>query len=362
MIFRRVTYRAIFLIALASLSIESALSQGHIEWIRSEYSDMHLPASTEDLTIEYRFKNNGRSVIHFNDAILSSSFIEVSGWDLPVEPGGQGSIYLTFNPSESPIEFYEELKLIADNPSENSILKLRIRQCDNPDYPGLLYRYKIGRLRSKTARTDAGSILAGLVKRDTITLFNPTEEDIHAEALNLPAELTVRFEPERIPAGGFGEMIISFRASTNTKYGYYYKSFTIEQNGSHEDFPQYSYSCNLQENFSGLTEEDMALAPVITIDQPSKEFGTIKRGQEAHITFIIGNGGERDLIIHKISTSCGCTIAKATENIIPAGGSTEIEVTFDSRGRSGYQNKSIYILSNDPRSPELELTITGVIK
>ncbi|MFM9075723.1 MAG: DUF1573 domain-containing protein, partial [Bacteroidota bacterium] len=45
-----------------------------------------------------------------------------------------------------------------------------------------------------------------------------------------------------------------------------------------------------------------------------------------------------------------------------AGGSGKIQISFSATGRTGRQNKSVMIYSNDPERPVQRITLTGFIR
>ena len=71
------------------------------------------------------------------------------------------------------------------------------------------------------------------------------------------------------------------------------------------------------------------------------------------------NNGKSDLYIRSVKASCGCTAANPAKEMIPAGQSTTMKVVFDSRGKVGKQNKTITIISNDPKHPRTILWVKG---
>ncbi len=78
--------------------------------------------------------------------------------------------------------------------------------------------------------------------------------------------------------------------------------------------------------------------------------------------FNIRNEGEAALVIEGISTSCGCTKAKADEETIEPGRETKLTVTYDPSthpGLTGKIERVVYISSNDPENREVGLKITA---
>jgi hypothetical protein len=50
------------------------------------------------------------------------------------------------------------------------------------------------------------------------------------------------------------------------------------------------------------------------------------------------------------------------KQLLHPGESMPIKIIFDSTGKSGYQNKTITVITNDPKNPETVLKIRGEIK
>ncbi len=95
----------------------------------------------------------------------------------------------------------------------------------------------------------------------------------------------------------------------------------------------------------------------IEIDEKSHDFGNVTEGDKLTTVFKVKNSGSSNLVIDRVSTSCGCTAATPKTKEVPPGGEGEIDVTFDTNHRGGDIRKSITVFSNDPANPRLELEI-----
>ena len=109
-----------------------------------------------------------------------------------------------------------------------------------------------------------------------------------------------------------------------------------------------------------ITMDDTTLngkeLPRITFKQKNFDFGVLIEGEKVEHTFKFENTGNADLIITKVSTTCGCTVADYPKNPIHSGGKGKIEVVFNSEGKHGYQHKLIRILANtQPNLTELSI-------
>ncbi len=87
-------------------------------------------------------------------------------------------------------------------------------------------------------------------------------------------------------------------------------------------------------------------APVMTFTKSVHDFGKMVQGEIVKYTFHFKNTGKTDLRITRVSTSCGCTVGKYPHGPVKPGEEGDVEVTFNSTGKMGYQNKSVMLLAN----------------
>lgn len=98
-----------------------------------------------------------------------------------------------------------------------------------------------------------------------------------------------------------------------------------------------------------------ANAPVMTFKESEFDFGTIQAGDVVKHTFTFTNTGKKPLIVQNATAPCGCTVPDWTKEPVAPGATGEIRVEFNSRGKSGTQNKVVSITANT--QPEMN-TVT----
>ncbi len=86
--------------------------------------------------------------------------------------------------------------------------------------------------------------------------------------------------------------------------------------------------------------------PNLVFDHTSHEFGTINQGDVITHLFSFTNTGDAPLIINSAKPSCGCTVPSWPKEPIMPGETSEIKAVFNSRHKSGRQNKSIRVFTN----------------
>ncbi len=96
--------------------------------------------------------------------------------------------------------------------------------------------------------------------------------------------------------------------------------------------------------------------PEFSFASETFDFGTVSAGQVVEHTFTFTNTGEAPLIIQSASASCGCTVPSYSKDPVPVGGTGEIAVRFDSKGKKGNQAPTVTVTANTyPKVMKLRL-------
>jgi hypothetical protein len=98
----------------------------------------------------------------------------------------------------------------------------------------------------------------------------------------------------------------------------------------------------------------------IKFEETEFDFGTVDQGEKVTHVYKFSNTGNEPLIISNAKGSCGCTVPSWPKEPIPVGGSGEIQVQFDSKGKKNKQSKKVTLTANtDPA--QTFLTIKGEV-
>ena len=150
-------------------------------------------------------------------------------------------------------------------------------------------------------------------------------------------------------------------ASDTNNLGSFLKElrFTID---NQEQYQHFVMDIHVRENFTSITQYEQKNAPVVKVDRNEYDFGSMREGEKRKISFAVRNEGRSPLIIRKIETTCGCTVATSEKRVINPDQSTVLEVGFRAWGKSGKQRKTITMYCNDPRQPVVTFTIQCLIQ
>jgi hypothetical protein len=110
-----------------------------------------------------------------------------------------------------------------------------------------------------------------------------------------------------------------------------------------------------------IAQQAAVQGPAIEVNEEVHDFGTIPFNSDGNYTFTVTNTGTEPLIISECTRSCGCTTPKCDATPVPPGGTTVVQVHYDTK-RVGPFNKSITIKSNAVNEPIKVLHIKGTVE
>ncbi len=95
-----------------------------------------------------------------------------------------------------------------------------------------------------------------------------------------------------------------------------------------------------------LCVQGMAQA-VAKFDTPKHDFGTFPESQRMSHEFVFENTGDKPLVIQQAYASCGCTVAKYTQEPVAPGAKGKVMVTYNGKGKvPGHFKKAVTVVSN----------------
>lgn len=310
-------------------------------------------------TTTFSFKNNGAAPLILSSVRASCGCTTPKWTREPIAPGATGTIDVAYNPKNRPGSFNKSVTVSSN--AENPTVVLRITGKVEPREKTLAEKYprKIGNLRVKSNYVSFGKIKMGAVETKELELVNDTDEPIEVGFRTVPKHLTAKVEPTTIPAKGTGKLLVTYNSEEVKTYGFASQRIYLSLDGSNDYKNSVGVSATVEEDFSNLTAEELANAPVAAFEPKTFDFGEMNQGDKKSHTFTLTNNGKSDLIIRRVRSSCGCTAVAPSTKVVAPGESAPVKVTFDSRGKRGRQSKSITVITNDPKTPTTTLRISS---
>lgn len=102
-------------------------------------------------------------------------------------------------------------------------------------------------------------------------------------------------------------------------------------------------------------------APRVEVKEPIYQFGTMQRGTTKSHEFVVHNDGQAPLTLRVGSTTCKCTIGDVSDAPIPLGDSVKVKLEWSALINPGPFRQVATVLTNDPLSPKIELSVEGEV-
>jgi hypothetical protein len=312
-------------------------------------------------TIAFNFKNEGTVPLILNNVQASCGCTTPEWTRDPVAPGAKGIIKVSYDPRNRPGVFNKTIRVSSNADNADVVLTIlgevtpRVRTIEE-DYPN-----EIGPLRAKTNHIAFVQIKENQVKKDSTEIINNTDKPIQLSFKTPPPHLSAVIKPATLAPKQKGYIVVTFDANKIKAYGFVMGRIYLNVDGQDDYKNSIAVSTTLEEDFSGLSADDLKNAPIVKYDLESFDFGDIKPGSKVEHTFNLKNEGKKDLIIRDVKSSCGCTAVSPSKNIVASGESVPLKVTFDSTGKNGRNNKTITVITNDPKNPTTVLRISSNI-
>lgn len=346
---------AIFLIVSLVL-----FSQPKIEFKNTthDYGDIKEDGGLAE--VDFIFTNTGNQPLIINNVRATCGCTTPDWTRDPVLPGKSGKINVGYNPKNRPGAFSKNVNIYSNTQPGVTVLTIKGNVSPREKTIEELFPRVMGPVRLRSNYANIGSILNTQSKSQELEYINTSEIPVKIEATRVPSHITISLEPETVNPGDKGLIMVNYDATKKETYGQVTdRAYLKINNESHNNY-SIGISTFINEDFSKLTSEELEKAPKSSFSSKVFDFGSIKEGEKVSYIFKLSNEGKSDLIIRNVKASCGCTAIKH-ENIVKPNQTIDLKVEFNSSGKRNRQNKSITVITNDPKNPTTVLRVMGTV-
>ncbi len=313
-------------------------------------------------TYVFKFKNTGTATLILSSVKASCGCTTPEWPRQPIGVGKTGEIIVTYNPRNRPGPFDKSITIKSNANTATKVLKIKGNVLARKKTAQDLYPEEVMGLRLQAKHIAFTKVYSTKTKQTSVDIINTSEKNMSITFAEIPKHIKIWVEPKILKPKQKGKITAIYDAKIKNDWGFVIDKVSMKINGKSNGRTRLTVSASIEEDFSKMTPTQIANAPKLVVDNKICDFGTIKNGVKKSHSYVLTNKGKSNLIIRKIKSNCGCTVAKIDEKIIKPGESKNLKVTFDSVGRSGRQNKSITIITNDPKNNELRLKIKAIVQ
>lgn len=349
--------RRILATLLAATAVMVSLAQ--VRWLETEHDFGAFNEDDGKVSTEFKFVNDSESPVTI-DHVRSSCGCTVPQYSkATVNHGDTAAITVVYNPSGRPGRFSKSLMVKLSNDStEKLLIKGVVIGAQNT----LRSRFPVaaGPIRLRGNMVTFGAVKTGKIKSQFVEVYNSSHSPVVPRWTDIPQYLRVTAAHETVQPGEQGVYSFVLAPTKSTPYGILTDSLTLNVPG--EPPLRFEIAAIVEEDFSGLTEKQLADAPRIITDTDMLDFGDFFRtGQPITRQLRVTNTGKNDLLIRRVHTSEPGFTVKAPFSKLKKGKSGTVTVTFDPASFSApLLNSRLQVITNDPSHPLTTIRLVGI--
>lgn len=347
------------LLSFLLLAVAVSAQKPVIEFDTDSHDFGEIQEKDGPVTFVFKYKNAGKTPLVLNNVQASCGCTTPEWTRTPIKPGADGSIKVTFDPANRPGTFNKTITVQSNAEKPTKTLRISGKVLQRPktledEYP-LLY----DGLRLENSAMGFTKMTPDQTKTLELRVVNVSEGELTPRFINVPSHLTVVSDPATIKPNEKGVIRVTYDAAKKNDWGFVSDMIYVNFTDKRQFTNRISVSATIEEDFSKLSDKELKNAPVFSVDSKAYDFGTIPPTEKVSHDFVVTNEGKDKLIIRKVKASCGCTAVTPEKSVLEKGESTKIHVVFDPRGKSGRQNKTITVTTNDPKQSSVLLRISS---
>lgn len=349
-----------FIALLAGITAAFAEGAPEISFESITHDFGTFPEENGKVSCTFEFKNIGTADLILQKVKASCGCTTPEWTKEPVKPGETGVVKATYNATGRPGSFTKTITVTSNAGEKRLTIKGEVipkAQKVEDKYP-----FEVNGLRLMKKNIYLNTIMfPNDSKEEHIEIMNNSKEDIKVSFEGAPKYLEIKCDNEVLKAGELSNIRIKLKSKDSNIWGSIKNTFKVAANGKASDF-DITYYGNVAEDFTSMTAEQKANAPVMTIGN-TVSLGEIKVGSVKTYKFAVKNEGKDPLIIRAINCDAKGFTTTAPSKPIKGGKEANIIVKVNAENlQAGKFSQRLIVISNDPNRSNFVINLIGEIK
>lgn len=276
-------------------------------------------------------------------------------------PGDTAQLFVQYDAVGRPGRFMKKIFVETNAEPERSTLYVRGVVVGSSQTVGMRYPASMGKLSLARAAALLGDVSKSHMKVEMLNAYNSTTDSITPTVTNLPEWLTVSCTPSPVAPGeqmSFNFMVHPDRTSL---YGQVSDTvYIVPDVREPEVRHKLPVVVTFSEDFSKLTQKELAQSPQATLISERVDLGKVQAGTPLKTTYQLRNDGKSPLLVRRVYSSDEANTQITISNTkIKPGKQATITVTHTPETDAPLVNLKITVITNDPLTPTQWLRLTA---
>lgn len=317
-----------------------------------------FPEENGKVSCVFEFTNTGKADLVLQKVRASCGCTTPEWTKEPVKPGEKGTVKATYNASGRPGAFSKTITVTTNAGEKRLSIKGEVipkAQKVEDKYP---HDYDGFRMLKKNVYFN--TVFNPDTKIEKIEVINNGTKDVKVTFENAPKFVAISCPPILKP-GDKGEVIFTIKTKDSDVWGAFKETAIVVVNG--KAFPENPVTMfgTVAENFSNMTAEEKANAPVLTLGN-AVSLGKIKTTTAKTYEITVKNDGKSPLIIRAINVDSKNITATLPAKIKP-GKTGAIRIKVNGAGlKVGKFTQRMTVTTNDPNRSTYIVNLNGEVE
>lgn len=312
---------------------------------------------------KFIFRNSGAVPVAIDRANASCGCTTPSYTRSLVQPGGEGSVTVSFDPMGYPGIVSKSVVVVSGGGKYYDLLVIGgkvipRRKTVEEEYPHEL----AGGLRVDNTVLAFGQVAQGGASSMVVRYINTSDKAVKLEAVQEDGNGLLEIHaPQTVCAGCRGEITFTYDLTENQgRYGMTEDTVRLIVDGH----PSQKMIYAIMTGVDDFASRDTDTAPRMTLNGQFHNFGEIRRRTMPYTYRItLTNDGKEQLNIRSVSEKSGMRATLRAGMTIAAGESLPFDVLlYSDKYRSGELLENIVVVTDDPVRPVREIRVSAKIK
>ncbi|MCH7415563.1 DUF1573 domain-containing protein [Belliella sp. R4-6] len=313
--------------------------------------------------VEFFGLNQTDSVIFIRDIVTDCGCTTADYSQDTIYQSKIGSVKVNFDPDHRGGAFTKMIIVRTNQDIYGDTLYLQGFNIPFPDDLGNAYPHRIQDVGFRLSAVNMGNVYTNEPKSKFIEIFNFSYEKLMLpdSINNHPEFLNVSLIPQTVEPNQRGLIELKYDGHHRNDFGYVEDVLMLNFESKPEPVAL-RLMANIFEHFEPVPKSLEKVVPRLGINDVEIDLKDINANNVVNRKIKLSNQGQEELIIRKMISNCECMKVVADKAVLQSGESTDLEITFDPKGRRGIDHKHINIFSNDPVNPIRTIVIRSMIK
>ena len=278
-----------------------------------------------------------------------------------IQPGKTGFVKAEFDPKGRPGFFTKTLTVTTDADTNPFILQIKGTVDSDHQKKIAGFTKSRGNWYVKSTSLNLGKVY---LKNEYVVrefqFVNAGKKPInYLGSYDGPSYIRVNVEPKTLAPGELGIIRIGYNGKLRNAYGLQSDNVVIHTDDENLPAKSFDIFATLEDFFPELTPQEAAKAPRLLLNQTAVDFGRVSQNQATTREVTVSNIGQSPLELRSVQGNCTCISTEVDKQVIKAGQSATVRISFNPQDRKGTQQKAVTIYSSDPKDPVQRIVFTA---